>query len=202
MIPLFRSLCSVFLASLFLVFPIGSLHACAMDAQEYYAGRALFFVEGNDLHISGTLNTYSGLEFEEIYAAYPQINRLVLGTIGGSIDDDFTLEFGYRIRELGLATHLTSSSEIYSGGVDVFISGSQRTMEQGAIIGVHAWSEEEGAEAADFAKDDVVHDMYIAHAVDMLGREDFYWFTIDSAPAEGMHNMTAAEIAHFGLLTE
>ena len=200
MIKSIRRLFTVVPLCLFLLLPLRSPLACSVTTEEYYAGRTLFFVEGTDLHISGTLNTYSGLEFEEIYAAYPQIKRLVLGKVEGSVDDDFTLEFGYRIRDIGLATHLTSTSEIYSGGVDIFISGVRRTMEKGAIIGVHSWSEE-GAEASDFTKGDIAHEMYIAHALEMLGREDFYWFTVDSAPAEGMHNMTVAEIEYFGLLT-
>ena len=37
---------------------------------------------------------------------------------------------------------------------------------------------------------------------DMLGADDFYWFTIEAAPADGIHIMSNEEIARFGLVTQ
>ena len=36
---------------------------------------------------------------------------------------------------------------------------------------------------------------------DMLGSDEFYWFTINAAPVDDIHRMTNDEIVRFGLLT-
>jgi hypothetical protein len=36
----------------------------------------------------------------------------------------------------------------------------------------------------------------------MLGKDDFYWFTIHTAPSDGVHEMTEEEIEKYKLLTK
>ena len=36
----------------------------------------------------------------------------------------------------------------------------------------------------------------------MLGSDDFYWFTIEAAPADDIYYMTNQEIIDYGLITE
>ena len=105
------------------------------------------------------------------------------------------------MRELGLHTKLLATSSIESGGVDLFLAGIERTMVDGAHIGVHSWSD--GIrDAADFPRDSPEHENNRKYIEDMLGRDDFYWFTIYAAPADGMHAMSHAEIEQYGLLTQ
>lgn len=157
-------------------------------------------VDGENLHVSGTLGSHTPDRFEDIIADNPSIVRLVLGDIDGSEDDEAMVDMLYRVRDLGLETYLPAASEIYSGGVDLFVSGATRRMEKGAIIGVHSWSDGT-RDAADFPKSSSEHDMARDFVGDMLGSEYWYWFTIYAAPADGMHTMTAAEIQKYGLLT-
>ncbi|MCG7574530.1 alpha/beta hydrolase [Phaeobacter sp. CNT1-3] len=160
-----------------------------------------FVVDGQDLQVSGTLNQNTLAAFEEVVAENPGLTRLVLLEVPGSVDDDTNLMLGHRVRDLGLDTYLTATSEVYSGGSDLFLAGVNRRMEQGAIIGVHSWGV--GSETAkDYPADDPVHQVYVDYTERMLGSADFYWFTLDAAPADGMHNMTAAEITKYRLLTE
>lgn len=45
------------------------------------------------------------------------------------------------MRELGLPPILLPERAIYSGGVVQFLAGVERSMEVGAILGVHLWSD-------------------------------------------------------------
>lgn len=159
-----------------------------------------FRVEGENLMMSGEINSKTLKQFETVYAANPGITTLVELSVPGSLDDDTMIALAYRVRELGLNTHLTATSEIYSGGVDLFLAGVKRTMEQGAKIGVHSWSDG-SKDAKDYPRDAPEHEQNRAYIEQMLGDDGFYWFTIYAAPADGIHLMTDVEIRKFGLPT-
>lgn len=160
-----------------------------------------FRVEGDTVLMSGDINSKTLDQFEAVIAAHPNIKTLVELDVPGSLDDDTMIALAYRVRELGLNTHLTSSSAIYSGGVDLFLAGVRRTMEPGARIGVHSWSDGQ-REAVDYPRDAPEHEQNRRYIEDMLGDDAFYWFTIYAAPADGIHEMSAIEIERFKLLTE
>ncbi|MEE9427183.1 MAG: alpha/beta hydrolase [Paracoccaceae bacterium] len=160
-----------------------------------------FKVEGDTLFMNGEINSKTLGQFEEVYAENPGIVRLVEQVVPGSNDDDTMIALAYRVRELGISTHLTSDSEIFSGGVDLFLAGASRTMVSGAVIGVHSWSD--GIkDAKDYPKDSPEHEQNRKYIEDMLGSDAFYWFTIYAAPADDILNMTNEQIVEFGLLTE
>lgn len=73
-------------------------------------------------------------------------------------------------------------------------------MEAGALIGVHSWSDGVN-EAKDYSKSSPEHEVHATYIQDMLGDDDFYWFTIYAAPAVDIYWMKEAEIEEFGLLT-
>tara|TARA_R110002074_G_scaffold8175_16_gene34220 strand:+ start:1728 stop:2300 length:573 start_codon:yes stop_codon:yes gene_type:complete len=157
-------------------------------------------VRGDQLVLSGTITSRTPSNFARILTENPQIRTLVQTQVDGSIDGEATIAMGYRVRALGLGTHLRSDSIVDSGGVDLFLAGRQRTMARGANIGVHSWRNgyREGSSYPPNASE---HDMTRRYIADMLGSDAFYWFTLQAAPSDGIHEMTAAEIAHFGLLT-
>lgn len=159
-----------------------------------------FTVQGDKLLMSGEINSKTLDQFEAIYAKNPEIRTLVELDIPGSLDDETNIALAYRVRELRLNTHLTATSEIYSGGVDLFLAGVQRTMEPGAKIGVHSWSNG-SREAKDFPRDAPEHEQYLTFTTRMIGDEQFYWFTIYAASAGDIHLMSDAEIEKYGLLT-
>ena len=75
-------------------------------------------------------------------------------------------------------------------------------MEPGARIGVHSWyDDDDEMDGVDYPRDAPDHELNRRYVEDMLGTDAFYWFTLEAAPADGMHYMTEAEIARFGLLT-
>jgi len=55
---------------------------------------------------------------------------------------------------------------------------------------------------ADLPPDDPEHDLYLDYYADIGISEDFYWFTLDAAPANSIHWMTAEEMDRYGMLTD
>lgn len=179
----------------------------ALSACELVAVNALnmiettdFTVDGSDLIMNGEINSKTLEQFNEVIKDNPGITTLVEVDVPGSLDDETMYQLVYRVRELGLNTHLRSDSRIYSGGVDLFLGGVARSIEHGAELGVHSWSDGVN-EAMDFPRGSPEHEENRKLIEDMLGSDDFYWFTIKAAPADSIHIMTDDEIARFGLVT-
>ncbi len=157
-------------------------------------------IEGDRLYLMGELNSRTPEKIKAIVEDNPQIETIVLTAMPGSLDDEATFPFARWLREKGLKMHLLSDSVIASGAVDLFLSGVERTMEEGAQLGVHSWSDG-SREAADFPREDEEHRFNADYIDAMLGSEDFYWFTIYAAPADRVHWMTGTEVKRYGLLT-
>ena len=159
-----------------------------------------FTVDGSDLIMNGEIKSKTLDQFNEVMADNPNITTLIEVDVPGSLDDETMYQLVYRVRELGLNTYLRSDSRIYSGGVDLFLGGVKRSIEAGAELGVHSWSDGTN-EALDFPRGSPEHEANRRLIDDMLGADDFYWFTIEAAPAAGIHIMTADEIETYGLIT-
>ncbi|MCD4754146.1 MAG: hypothetical protein K8R40_13835 [Anaerolineaceae bacterium] len=160
-----------------------------------------FEVKGNEVSMNGDINSKTYDQFVELLERNPQVDTLVEEIVPGSVDDETMIKLAYFVREKGLNTKLLSYSEIDSGGVDLFLAGVERTMEDGAHIGVHSWS---GGfkEAKDYPEDAPEHEANRKYVEDMLGKDDFYWFTIYAASAKDIHEMTQEEIEKYELLTK
>ncbi len=159
-----------------------------------------FTVNGDTLLMNGEINSKTLSQFNAIYADNPGIKTLVKLDVPGSLDDDTMIALAYRVRALGLNTHLRAYSKVHSGGVDLFLAGVKRTIEPGAEIGVHAWSDA-SKEATDYPRNAPEHEQNRRYIEDMLGSDRFYWFTIYAAPADSIHIMSQDEIRRFGLAT-
>lgn len=176
-----------------------------LQESQFEAGDSEFEVLGHIARISGTLGSLTYNQILQINAEYPNVNTIELGLIDGSINDEVNVQTGRLIREAGYRTHLKSNSMIFSGGVDLFCSGKYRTMEAGAVLGVHSWCCYEGLTADQLPEDSEGHIEQLDYFTEMLGEtkgRDFYFFTINSAPFDDMYQMTTQEINQFGLITE
>jgi len=175
-----------------------------LQESQFGAGNSEYTIQGDQAFLSGTLGTYTYNQIININTNNPDVKTIVLGIIEGSLNDEVNVETGRLIREAGYATHLKSDSEIYSGGVDLFCSGITRSREVGAIIGVHSWCCYEGLTADQLPQSSPGHDSQLAYFRDVLGDvngPNFYFFTINAAPFDGIHNMTNTEINQYQLLT-
>lgn len=186
---------AIFAASLILI-GCQNLAIIALNATE----QTSLSVQGDRLYMMGLLNSKTFDQMQETINANPQVNTLVFTAMPGSIDDEVTFEMGRWLRSKNLDTHLTAKSVISSGAVDLFLSGTNRTMENGAQIGVHSWADG-SKEAADYPRDSEEHALNLNYIVDMGVDGDFYWFTIYEAPADAISWMDTADVVKYGLIT-
>lgn len=154
--------------------------------------------------VNGVIGSNTPQHWDNYIAAFPATNMIIMQDCPGSEDDAANIEASRKIKDHGVAIHLTASSEIASGAVDMFLAGTVRTMEAGSKIGVHAWSN--GSEdATAFPVGHAEHQLYIDYYLEMgFSQEDaeaFYYFTIEAAPSESIHWMTTEEIDQYKLLT-
>jgi hypothetical protein len=122
--------------------------------------------------------------------------------VPGSMDDEINLLASMEIRNRGINTHIPSDGMVASGGSDMFLAGVKRTIAPGARIGVHSWSDGSGKAALDYPSDHQAHDIYLDYYNAIGITTDFYWYTLEAAPADSIHWMTTAEMTLYGVLTD
>ena len=103
-------------------------------------GTIRFEIDGQTASVYGGTDSTSYSVTKRFLDDNPQVRHLVLKRMPGTVDADTNLRIARMIRRRGLSTHLERRSYIASGAVDLFLSGTARTMDCGAKIGVHSWS--------------------------------------------------------------
>jgi len=157
-------------------------------------------VDGRALYLEGEIESRDFDQMSKVLRDHPDLKTVVLLDVPGSNDDETNAQIIRLFRDAGLNTHLLSDSFVASGGTDLFLSGVERSMERGAEIGVHSWSDGT-REGRDFPKESSEHDLFL-DLYEALGISvEFYWFTLQAAPAAEIHIMTETEIERYGLLT-
>ncbi|MGR3485299.1 MAG: hypothetical protein ACU0BF_08145 [Paracoccaceae bacterium] len=156
--------------------------------------------DGPHLFVSGEIVSDSPARMAAALDAAPKVTTLVLCAIPGSWDDEALLVLGRQVRARGLSTHVPSHGWIASGGVDLHHAGTRRTIADGASFGVHSF-EVAGKDVADLPADHSAHAPFRAYLAQMIGRPDFYDWTIRQAPPDDLHWLSQDEIARFDLLT-
>ena len=160
-----------------------------------------FVPNGDEIVLIGDIDRRSLRRFKRVTRANPEIKTLVLEWIGGSVDDEANVKLSRAIHSGGFTTLVPSDGMIASGGTDLFLAGQNRILEPGACVGVHSWAAGDGREGIDLPRNAPEHQIYLRYYRDIGIPQGFYWFTLDAAPAAGMHWMTAREVASFGLST-
>ena len=161
---------------------------------------SIFTVQGSRAFMRGELGAGTGDQLRALMRDHPQVTTIVMVDVPGSNDDDAAIAAYPLVRQFGLSTIVPSNGVIASGGVDFFIAGTTRTIEPGGMVGVHAWSDGSRS-AASFPANDPAHRLFIDYyqSMGLPDPEGFYFFTINAAPPEGIHYMSANEIARYGL---
>ena len=166
-------------------------------------GISEFKIAGDQAFLSGTLGTITYHQLKHIIKNNPEVKTIVFNRVDGSINDEVNMHTGRILREAGLNTKVLSDSDIASGGVDLFAAGVERVVEKGAKLGVHSW-EGDGLQANKIPKDHPAHQYQLRYFRQMLGEKlgpDFYFYTLNAAPADGMHYMSDQEIKDWKLAT-
>ena len=168
-----------------------------------FAERATFEVNGVELIMEGVIDGSTPGRLKRVLDDNPDLEWIVLDYVPGSADDEANLRAARMVRDRGLNTLVPSYAMIASGGTDFFLAGVERVVENGACIGVHSWSGGDvEAEPVDLPRNHPEHqkylDFYRAVGIDT----DFYWYTLQAAPAEGMHWMSESEMRSYAVGTD
>ncbi len=162
-----------------------------------------FEVNGDKAIMNGVIDARTITAVQTLIADHPEVVQIVLLDCPGSMDDTSNLQASRLIREAGLATHVPANGTIASGAVDLFLAGTKRTADLagGARLGVHSWGGDD-IQGSDVPREDAAHTLHLDYYTEMGIPTEFYWFTLEAAPAADIHWMTTDEVARYMLLTE
>jgi hypothetical protein len=152
-----------------------------------------FTVKDSIAYMNGVITDGISAKVLQLVHEHPEVTAIEMEIVPGSISDEENLRACHYVYDYGLTTKLNARSSVASGGTDFFLAGRKRIVEKGAILGVHAWGGNDEP-ANEVPKDDPVHKKYIELYEKTGVPESFYWYTLEAAPAEGMHKMTDEEI--------
>jgi hypothetical protein len=156
--------------------------------------------------LNGVINSSALDEFKALANKNSKIRRIQIVNCEGSINDEVNLKLAKYIYENKYDIHLLDNGVIASGGTDLFLAGRKRSIGTHTKIGVHSWAGRNDITATDFPVGHDNHLPYINYYVSVeftqQQAENFYYFTINAAPADSIHWMTDAEITQYNLTTE
>lgn len=163
-------------------------------------------------HVSGTFAVAYGVidgttptVVQNLIDNHPQVTTIVMYACPGSDNDVANLQAAKLIYEKGYKMYLPVNGWVASGATDMFLAGSTRVVEVTPdAVGVHSWSDGVN-EATDFPHGHEFHQPYINYYMSVgfsqEEAEDFYYFTIDAAPASNVHWMTQDEMDQYKVRT-
>ncbi|AOL92977.1 hypothetical protein [Porphyrobacter sp. LM 6] len=138
--------------------------------------------------------------FAAMLAAYPGLEVIEFADAPGTSNDLANLALGRAIRKAGLATHVPDGGSARSGAVELFLAGTRRTMDPGALFAVHSWRDEIGREPDDFAPDAPENRLYLDYYAEMgMSAEEaraFYAMT-NSVPHAGALWLNGSDMARW-----
>lgn len=166
---------------------------------------ASFRADGRRIIIRGVYQDGTTAQLLALLDQNPDVRTLVLANVGGSdVSMEGNLVGGREVRRRGLATCVPAGGLVASGGTDFLLSGGQRAVLAGGRVGVHAWAggdEMNPIVATDFPRDSEEHRSFLDYYRDIGISDEFYWFTLQAAPPEGMYFMTREEMTRFVVFT-
>ena len=117
--------------------------------------------------LTGATDAASPAQFAAMLRAHPRLATLEMIECPGTDDDHANLALGRMIRAAGLETHVPRGGSVRSGGVELFLAGAARRIDEGAEFAVHSWRDEYGREAGDLAADSPAHRAYLDYYAEM-----------------------------------
>ena len=162
--------------------------------------RATFTAYGDYAVMRGLIGSSTPEDMADLLDENPDLKTIVIAYSPGSEDDTANLEAALMLHEAGIDTCVPPGGQINSGGVDLFLAGKERWLADDAWVGVHSWGAETFS-GNELPQDDPEHQPYLDfyRAIDIS--EDFYWYTLEAAGADDIHNMSSAEREQYQMTT-
>lgn len=156
------------------------------------------------ISLDGVINSSALDKFKILATSNPKIKHIEIVNCDGSINDEVNLKLAKYIYDHKYDIHLLDYGLIASGGTDLFLAGRKRSIGSNTKIGVHSWARDNEV-ATDFPIGHTNHLPYINYyvSVDFTQQqaENFYYFTINSAPSDSIHWMTEEQINIYNILS-
>jgi hypothetical protein len=180
-----------FLFALLVALPV------AMPAAAETAYGPFRVVDESTAQLVGITDEDSPAAFRAMLREHPGLATLAFIECPGTYDDRANLALGRMIRAAGLAAWVPEGGSVRSGAVELLLAGTSLRIEDGATFAVHAWEDEDGYEAGDYAADSPENGKYLAYYREMgMSAEaaaEFYAMT-NSAPFEDARWLGGAEM--------
>ena len=155
----------------------------------------------DSLYMKGVIYAGTLKDIRRAFNQHKEITTLVMEAVPGSMDDETNLLASREIRKRGINTYIPDKGWVASGGTDMFLAGKNRSVHTTARLGVHSWRGEEKT-ALEYPKNHKEHQKYLQYYKEMNIPGDFYWYTLQAAPADSIHWMTSDEIRQYKVITE
>lgn len=155
-------------------------------------------INNGKAHVNGILGKRFYKKFKLFIESNPKVKTIVLEYVPGSANDEWNVKSCMLLHQNNMNTELLPTSIIASGGVDLFISGNSRTIQEGAQIGVHSWSDG-NKDGIAYPRTSKEHAIFIEMFNKIEMDTAFYWYTLRAAPAKDIHWMTEDEIQKYNL---
>ena len=154
-------------------------------------------VDQSTAELVGITDEHSPAAFRAMLRDHPGLATLAFIECPGTYDDRANLALGRMIRAAGLAAWVPEGGSVRSGAVELVLAGASLRIEDGAEFAVHAWLDEDGYEASDYAADSAENRKYLAYYREMGMSADraatFYAMT-NSVPFEDARWLDGAEM--------
>jgi len=115
----------------------------------------------------GITDGASPAAFRAMLRDHPDLAVLAFVECPGTYDDRANLALGRMIRAAGLAAWVPAGGSVRSGAVELVLAGISLRIDDGAEFAVHAWEDEDGHEAGDYAADSPENAKYLAYYREM-----------------------------------
>lgn len=115
----------------------------------------------------GVTDEDSPAAFRQMLRDHPDLATLAFIECPGTHDDRANLALGRMIRAAGLAAWVPAGGSVRSGAVELVLAGATLRIDDGAEFAVHAWEDEDGHEASDYAADSPENRKYLAYYREM-----------------------------------
>lgn len=154
-------------------------------------------LDGQTASLVGATDGTSPAWFAAMMRDYPGIATLRFVECPGTYDDRANLALGRMIRAAGIAAQVPEGGSVRSGAVDLALAGTSLVIADGAEFAVHAWLDEDGYQATDYAADSPENRRYLAYyremGMDEAEAASFYAMT-NSVPFESARWLDGREM--------
>jgi len=144
-------------------------------------------LDAQTVALVGATDESSLAAFADMLRDHPGLATLAFIECPGTYDDLANLALGRMIRAAGLAAWVPEDGSVRSGAVELVLAGTTLKIEDGAQFAVHAWLDEAGYQASDYAIDSAENRRYLSYYGEMgMSAQDalaFYAMT-NSVPFE------------------